>query len=37
MFGLNLEERLIMNPNGAVINGLPLDVQGQLEFEENVL
>jgi thioredoxin reductase len=29
-FALNLEDYLIMNPNGAVVNDLPLDVFGQL-------
>jgi 2,4-dienoyl-CoA reductase-like NADH-dependent reductase (Old Yellow Enzyme family)/thioredoxin reductase len=29
-FALNLEDYLIMNPNGAVVNDLPLDVYGQL-------
>jgi len=32
LFGLTLEDRLVMNPNGAVINALPLDVAMQLEI-----
>jgi len=30
MFGLNLDEDMLLNPNGAVMNHLPLDVLGQL-------
>jgi len=30
MFGLNLEEQIIMNSNNAVVNNLPLDVLRQL-------
>ena len=29
-FGLNLEDYLLLNPNGAVVTELPLDVLGQL-------
>ena len=29
-FSLNLEQHLIINPNGAVLNNIPLDVLGQL-------
>ncbi len=31
MFGLNLDEDMLLNPNGAVMNHLPLDVLGQLK------
>ena len=31
MFGLNLDENMLLNPNGAVMNYLPLDVLGQLK------
>ena len=31
MFGLNLDEDMLLNPNGAIMNHLPLDVLGQLK------
>ncbi len=34
LFGLNLDEHLVFNPNGAIVNDLPIDVLGQLEREE---
>ena len=30
-FGLNIDEEMIINPNGAVMNSIPLDVLGQLK------
>ncbi len=31
MFGLNLDVDMLLNPNGAMMNNLPLDVLGQLK------
>lgn len=31
LFGLNLDEHMLLNPNGAILNNLPLDVLKQLE------
>lgn len=33
-FGLAVDEHLLFNPNGAIVNELPLDVLGQLTREE---
>ena len=33
-FGLAVDEHLLFNPNGAILNELPMDVLGQLTREE---
>ena len=33
-FGLAVDEHLLFNPNGAIVNDLPIDVLGQLTREE---
>ena len=33
-FGLAVDEQLLFNPNGAIVNDLPIDVLGQLTREE---
>ena len=33
-FGLAVDQELLFNPNGAIVNDLPIDVLGQLKREE---